>query len=447
MLINRTGREIKTMSLKLGTSGVRGTYVDLTPQIAAELSEAFSTYMDSGCIVLGTDTRPSKDYLKHSALSGLIATGAEVDDYGVLPTPILQWLIKSFGYSGGLAISGGHTSTHWNSLVFLNKQGGYLSPFELEEFLNLYHSKVFARKNFDGLGSCRSVFERVESYFESLSAAVGSAKKLRFAIDCAGGATGRILRQFARGLKIDVIPLFCGSVDTSTRKPEPNRANADILSTVVRETRCDGGFLLNSDASRVLMVDETGRILSEELTLPIFARIVLETEKTNIVTTFSTSKVVDRVADSYGVEVFRTDVGPPSVVQTAVEVRASVGGEGSGSVVYTPFSHGYDALLFIQKIADFLRANATTISALAREFSEPDIHKTTIPLPASEIYASLEKIEKLYPNKTKLKDGIYVEQGDEWLCVRTSSTLPMIRIVGEGSFVPEEIERIRETVL
>jgi phosphomannomutase len=436
------------MSLKLGTSGVRGTYVDLTPQIAAELSEAFSTYMDSGCIALGTDTRPSKDYLKHSAVSGLIATGAEVDDYGVLPTPILQWLIKRFGYSGGVSVSGGHTSTHWNSLIFLNKQGGYLSPFELEEFLNLYHSKVFSRKSFDGLGSCRSVVERVESYFESVSTDTSEpSKKLRFAIDCAGGAAGRILRQFARGLKIDVIPLFCGSEEHSTRKPEPNRANAAIASTVVRETRCDGGFLLNSDASRVLMVDETGRILSEELTFPIFARIVLEREKTNIVTTYSTSKAIDRVADSYGVEVFRTDVGPPSVVQASLETQASVGGEGSGSVLYTPFSHGYDALLFVQKIADFLRANTTTISALAREFSEPDIHKTTIPLPASDIYASLEKIDKLYPNKTKLKDGIYVEQGDEWLCVRTSSTLPMIRIVGEGSFVPEEIERIRETVL
>jgi phosphomannomutase len=195
------------------------------------------------------------------------------------------------------------------------------------------------------------------------------------------------------------------------------------------------------------MVDETGGIFSEELTLPIFAKLVLEHEKSNIVTTYSTSRAVDRVAETYGVEVFRTDVGPPSVVQTALEVRASVGGEGSGSVVYTPFSHGYDGLLFIHKIAEFLRANTTTVSSLSREFSEPDIHKTTIPLPASEIYASLEKIEKLYPNKTKLKDGIYVQQGDEWLCVRTSSTLPMIRIVGEGSFVPEEIERIKETVL
>ncbi len=307
------------MSLKLGTSGVRGTYVDLTPQIAAELSEAFSTYMDSGRIALGTDTRPSKDYLKHAALSGLIATGAEVDDYGVLPTPILQWLIKSFGYSGGLSISGGHTSTHWNSLVFLNGQGGYLSPFELEEFLNLYHSKVFSRKEFRWFGKlplgirARRVLFRVRFHRPLLSL----RRELRFAIDCAGGATGRILRQFARGLKNRRHPLVLRLRRTVRRESPSPIAWAPIFCLpLFGKPNAMVAFLLNSDASRVLMVDETGRIFSEELTLPIFARIVLEREKTNIVTTYSTSRAVDRVAETYGVEVFRTDVGPPSVVQS-----------------------------------------------------------------------------------------------------------------------------------
>ena len=98
------------MSLKLGTSGVRGTYIELTPQTAAALSEAFSTYVDSGQIALATDTRPSNNYLRHSVLSGLIATGARVDDCGILPTPILQWMIRRFGYAGGVAITGGHAS-------------------------------------------------------------------------------------------------------------------------------------------------------------------------------------------------------------------------------------------------------------------------------------------------------------------------------------------------
>jgi phosphomannomutase len=435
------------MPLKLGTSGVRGKYVDLTPEIAASLSQAFSTYVDGGSIALATDTRPSSIYLKHAAVSGLVATGAQVDDYAVLPTPILQWLIKQYDYSGGLSISGGHTSIDRNSLIFLNSEGGYLNPFELEEFFNLYHANVFSRKGFDRLGDCRPAFDRVESYFEAVSGRpTPDTKRLRFAIDCSHGAAGRVLELFARRLNLDVIRLFCGVEGASARVPEPNRANADILATVVRETRCDGGFLLNSDASRILMVDETGRIFSEELTLPLFTRIVLEREKTDIVTTYSTSKTVDRIAEAYGAKVFRTDVGPPSVVQAALEVKASIGGEGSGSIVFTPFSLGYDAFLFIATIVQYLRTNSTALSAISAELTEPDVYKATIPLPASEIYASLEKLEKLYPNKTKIKDGIYVEQGDAWLCIRASTTRPMIRVVGEGGFVPDEIERVKENL-
>jgi phosphomannomutase len=434
------------MSLKLGTSGVRGTYVELTPQTAAALSEAFSTYRDSGQIAVATDTRPSAGYLKHAVVSGLIATGAHVDDYDVLPTPILQWLIRHFEYAGGVAISGGHASFDRNSLIFLNRMGGYLSPYELEEFFNLYHSTVYARKDFDQLGACDSS-DTLDTYFEALvSGQEGEPTPFRFAIDCSNGATGRVLARLSSSLEIDFIPLFCDADVVSAREPEPNRSNADILSTVVRETGCDGGFLLNSDASRILLVDETGRVLSEELTLPVFARIVLENERTDIVTTYSTSKTIDHIARKYGVRVFRTDVGPSSVVQTALEAKAGIGGEGSGSVVLTPFSHGYDAFVFMQKLIEFLRRESTTVARLVDEFAEPQIYKTTIPLPANEVYASLEKIERRYSNTTRLKDGFYIEQGDDWLCIRASSTRAMIRVVGEGKHISREIESIKESL-
>jgi phosphomannomutase len=438
------------MSLKLGASGVRGTYIELTPQTAAALSEAFSTYVDSGPIAVATDTRPSANYLKYAVVSGLIATGARIDDYDVLPTPILQWLIRHRGYAGGVAISGGHASFDRNSLIFLNRMGGYLSPYEIEEFFNLYHSKVYARKRFDHLGATESIDlldARLDAYFEALiSGRRGEPKSFRFAIDCSNGATGRVLARLSASLGIDFIPLFCDEQVVSVREPEPNRSNADILSTVVRETGCDGGFLLNSDASRVLVVDETGRVLSEELTFPIFSRIVLESETTNVVTTYSTSKTIDHIARKYGGRVFRTDVGPSSVVQTLLETKAAIGGEGSGSVVYIPFSHGYDAFVFMQKLIDFLRMESTTVAQLAGEFTEPQIHKTAIPLAANEVYASLEKIERLYSNTTRLKDGFYIEEGDDWLCIRASSTRAMIRVVGEGKTVFREIENVKESL-
>jgi len=435
------------MALKLGTSGVRGTFLELTPEIVAALSQAFSTYVCGGAVAVAADTRPSGKYIEKAVISGLIATGAGVNDFGVLPTPVLQWIIRNGDYAGGISISGGHTSFEWNSLIFLHSEGAYLNPLEVEEFFNLYHSNLFSRKGYDQLGSYSDTRERMTDYFRVISDnPKKGAGRLKFAVDCSNGAAAGILPELSEALDIEIIPLFCDMKQPSQKDPEPGVANAGVLSTVVKETACDGGFQLNSDGSRILVVDETGSILSEELTLPIFAKILLEEEKSNIVTTYSTSKAIDKVAREFGVRVYRTDVGPPSVLQMAMDVKASIGGEGSGSVVYTPFSYGYDSFLFIKKMIDYLRKRETTVSALAQEFDPPEIHKTTIHLPADKIYSMLEKAERSYPHKRRLRDGIYVEDGDEWLCIRASSTMAMIRIVGEGNSVAGEIEKIREEI-
>lgn len=433
------------MSIKLGTSGVRGTYLDLTPEITSLLAEAFSTYIEAGKTGLAIDTRPSGKYIHKSVISGLMSAGTDVYDYGLLPTPVLQWIIKKQGLAGGISISGGHTSFDWNSLIFLNREGAYLNAIEVEEFFNLYHSGITDRKAFDQTGKHLTGQCSLEGYLDSLSAATTrDGRPLKFVVDCAYGAAGAIIEKIAKSLNVRFIPIFNESIPRPGKDPEPNKVNANILSTIVRETNCDGGFLLNSDASRILVVDEKGTILSEELTLPIFAEMILQNQKTDIVTTFSTSKAVDKVANRYGVKVHRTDVGPPSVLALAKETRSFIGGEGSGSIVYTPFSYGYDSFYFIRTLADYLRTKNISLSQLAQEFDEPEIYKKTIVLPAAQIYSILEKVNRLYENKTKLKDGFYIELASSWLCVRASSTMSMIRIVAEGPEISEEIERLNE---
>ncbi|MCP4147762.1 MAG: hypothetical protein GY757_08420, partial [bacterium] len=223
--------------------------------------------------------------------------------------------------------------------------------------------------------------------------------------------------------------------------------NSGFLGTIVRETGSDGGFLLNSDASRVLVVDETGTPLSEELTLPLFSKMVLDSgEKSDIVTNYSTSKIIDSIAAQHNVRVFRTDVGQPYVVQMIRDNKVAIGGEGSGSVVYSPFSYGFDAFIFIKKMVAYLRKNKTTISEIARQFEPPDIHKETLFLPPNKIYTFLEKIGELYQDKKKLIDGFYIETADYWLCIRASATVSMIRLVGEGGGVREQILRLKEIV-
>ncbi len=435
------------MTVKLGSTGVRGRFYELTPELVLRLTEAFSTYIGAGNVAVARDTRPSGKFIVESVISGLISSGAKAHGFGVCPTPVLQWLIRQQQFNGGIVITAAHNAYKWNSLVFLNADGAYLSPVEVEEFFSLYHSGKYLRKRFNHLGNFIDRSGQLTQYFSAISEGRPARhSRFKFAVDCSNGAMGRVMSQFADTLAIDVVPLFCGGKSFFKKDPEPNISNAEVLATVVKETGCDGGFLLNSDATRILVVDEKGKTYSEELTLPLFAGIMLQEEKTNIVTTYSTSKMIDLVAAKYKVKVHRTDVGPPSVVQTAVDLKAKIGGEGSGSVLYTPFSFGYDSLYFIKKLVEYLDKKDITLSTLTRVFEPPAIHKLTFQLPAQDIYAVLAAIEKAYPSKIKLKDGLYIEKDEGWMCIRASSTMSMIRVVAEGGGINQDLDRIKAMV-
>jgi phosphomannomutase len=434
------------MAIKLSISGIRGKFHELTPNHAVKFAQAFSTYIDGGDVIVGADARPSGSFLSEAVIAGLTACGSNVHNCGILPTPMLQRLIKNSSFSGGVSITAGHNSYDWNSLIFLDSGGSYLNHIQGEEFFNLYHSGNFEKRKFNQLGACLPTRHLLDDYFKDFELKK-QGKRLKFVIDCSNGFDAEIIDKLSRALKINGVPIFCRDKGFTQKDPEPTIDNAHLLGTIVRETDSDGGFLLNSDAGRVLLVDEEGEPLSEELTLPIFAMMVLEEEKSDIVTNYSTSKIVDRVAEKFNARVYRTDVGQPYVVQMVKDIKAKIGGEGSGSIVYAPFSLGFDSFVFIKKMVEYLRKKECTVSSIADKFPRPDIYKETIFLPANKIYTFLERIGDRYTEKENLKDGYYIEkEGDDWLCVRASATVSMIRIVGEGESIRRDISEMKELV-
>jgi len=442
------------MAIKLSISGIRGKFHELTPNRVVNYTQAFATYLGGGDIVMGADLRPSGKFISEAVVAGLNSCGANVIDYGTLPTPILQWLIRKYRFNGGVSITAGHNSFDWNSLIFLNAEGSYLAHLEGEEFFNLYHSGKFDKKGFANQGTyvkgdhpdAGIYYHYLTDYYESLRTGDQAGRKLKLVVDCSNGFHSSIIDVLSHALAVKLIPVFCGESAVLQKDPVPNALNAEFLATIVRETGSDGGFLLNSDASRVLVVDERGKPFSEELTLPIFAMMVLEDEPSDIVTNYSTSRVVDEVAKKFRAKVFRTDVGQPYVVQMVKEIKTVIGGEGSGSVVYSPFSYGFDSFVFIKKIVEYLRKHNLEISAIGEELKTPQIYKETIYLKPSKIYAFLEKVGDSYKEKMKLKDGFYIDRGDAWLCIRVSSTVSMIRLIGEGKGIRDEIRHIKEQV-
>ncbi|HAV42352.1 MAG TPA: hypothetical protein DCW97_08170, partial [Acidobacteria bacterium] len=130
--------------LKLSVSGVRGIIGQaITPELVIDFASAFGTRLAAGPIVVGRDSRNSSPMISAGVVSALLATGHDVIDLGLCPTPVIEFQVKRQKAAGAVSITGGHNPASWNALNFINGQGTYLNEFQGQELLDLYHLNCF----------------------------------------------------------------------------------------------------------------------------------------------------------------------------------------------------------------------------------------------------------------------------------------------------------------
>ncbi len=94
---------------------IRGIFgQDLTEEIAEEIGKAFGSYVNKGDVVLGRDCRVSSDRLRNSIARGILSTGCNVIDVGMVPTPVLYFALYHYKRDGGVMITGSHNPPEYN---------------------------------------------------------------------------------------------------------------------------------------------------------------------------------------------------------------------------------------------------------------------------------------------------------------------------------------------
>jgi phosphomannomutase len=425
--------------LKIGISGVRGIVGDtITPELVMDFAGAFGTSLSSRKVLLGRDSRISGPMLQSAAVSSLLSTGCDVDDLGICPAPILQYMVKKKGRGGAVSISAGHNDAEWNALTFINSQGTYLNEFQGEEFLDLYHLGRFRKARADNLGRLTTSRDHLQLYFKGLARFldVERIKKARFKIvidACNGGGAG-IIDSFCQTIGCELIPLNNIPDGNFPHDPEPRPRNAAEVASIVKISGANIGFSLNSDVSRVSMVTETGETLSEEYTFPLVADYYLKNHPGIVITNQSTSRMIEDVAAKHQSRVIRTRVGQSFIVQSLTYEEGVLAGDGSGSVAVKDFHPAFDGFLTMGLILESLASEKTTASQKARQLPKYHIIKNKLYCPPHRAHSIVGRVKKFYArSQTDLTDGVRVEAKDGWIHIRTSATEPMIRIISESN--------------
>lgn len=436
-------------TLKISISGVRGVIGDsLTPDLLTRFSQAFGTYVGSGLVVVGRDTRTSGEMVRHAVVSGLLSSGCRVVDAGVCPTPTVQFLVRRLRAHGGIAITASHNPAEWNALKFIGPDALFLSGARGRELLDIYHQGEYTKARAVRLRALEPFAGACDLHAKAVLDAVGrvAGRRLKVVIDSCNGAGSIVGPKLLEALGADVVGINVTPDGRFPRPAEPTPENLAALCQAVREHGADIGFAQDMDADRLAIVSEKGEPIGEERTLVLAVSHVLARTPGPVVANLATTHALEPVAAAFGCAVYRTPVGEANVTEGMVRHHAVIGGEGNGGVIYPAINFARDSLVGMGLILHRLADSGTTVSKLVADLPPFEIAKVQFPFPSQRLGEVLRKARREYAAyPMDVRDGVKVILPDAWFLLRGSNTEPVMRVVAEAHD-EAEARRLAESV-
>ncbi|MFH1824126.1 MAG: phosphoglucosamine mutase [Candidatus Firestonebacteria bacterium] len=431
---------IEKVTLMIGVSGIRGIVGEtLTPELVTRLGVAFGTYMNSGKIVVGRDTRVSGVMIKHSVLAGLISTGCEVVDLDICTSPSCSIMVRSLKADGGIIITGSHNPVEWNALKFLKGNGIFLNDEEGKQLLNIYYQGAFKKARWDNLHSVSKNDEAVEKHIkkilENIDVRLIRKKKFKVAIDSCNGAGAIITPILLEKLGCEVIKIHCEPNGLFPHNPEPIFINLQELCKTVKKVKANIGFAQDADADRIAIIDEDGHYLGEEYSICLVSNFILKNyPESTVVVNIVTTQAIEDITKRYNSKLIRTKVGEVYVAEEMLREKAIIGGEGNGGIIYPKIHYVRDSLVGIALILQYMAETNKSIKELSLEIPRYYMTKEKLTCLSKDSYKILNILKEKYKNEIlDLTDGLTITKNGLKINIRQSNTEPILRIFVESN--------------
>lgn len=438
------------MTLIKSISGIRGTIggqpgENLTPVDVVKFTAAYGTWLlknkKEKKVVIGRDARVSGEMVKNLVAGTLQALGIDVVDLGLSTTPTVEVAVPEEKAGGGIVLTASHNPREWNALKLLNDKGEFISAKDGEAVLQIAEKETFDFAKVSALGK----YERKPFYLdrhirkildlEYVDTEAIHSRNFKVAVDCVNSSGGIAIPRLLKALGVqDVVELYCEPNGQFPHNPEPLPENLGEISNEVKKKKADLGIVVDPDVDRLAFVMDDGNMFGEEYTLVAVADYVLQQKKGNTVSNLSSTKALREVTEKAKGKYYGSAVGEVNVVEQMKKVKAVIGGEGNGGVIYPELHYGRDALVGIALFLSYLAKIGKSVSGLRSTYPNYTISKNKIQLDEeTDVDELLLKMEDKYKDKPHTTiDGLKIEFDDNWVHLRKSNTEPIIRIYAES---------------
>lgn len=449
---------------------IRGIYPEqISKETTYAIGRAYCTWLrkqdpEAHTIAVGGDMRISTPELKESLIQGVIDSGMNVDDLGLVSSPTFYYGVAQGGYAGGLQVSASHNPAEYNGVKVVGRGA---SPIGKNN--GMYEIRdLIVKDELGEVAAVKGVYKRGEHVMDALNSSLDyyllasgadleriKSKNFVIALDPAN-AMG-VLDFGLSGLmgRLPVKAEFInneldGTFPAHEADPLKEENTADLRKLVV-DVGADLGIATDGDADRIFFIDNEGNSVPQAIIRGILAQIELETNPgETICYDIRPGRITKDLIEAAGGKPVVTPVGHTLIKNEMDKTGAIFGGESSGHFFYKmPFGIFEMSVLVAIKIIDWLAKSEKTFAELVAPYKKY-IESGEINIRVkdqSEVTAAIEKVRVEFKDLIASEmDGVYIETPEVWFLVRGSNTEPLLRVSLEGT-TQESVNAMKDKIL
>jgi phosphoglucosamine mutase len=427
-----------------GTDGVRGVanVHPMTAEMALQLGQALARVMRNGRhrhrIVIGKDTRLSGYMLEQAIASGICSMGVDVMLCGPLPTPGIAFVTQSMRADAGVVISASHNPYQDNGIKFFSRDG-----FKLPDEVELQIERLVLggaggaedlhalRPTATRIGKAKRIDDakgRYAQFLKSIFPRDLTLEGMTVVVDCAHGASYQVAPDVFEELGAKVVPLGVRP-DGTNINDGCGAVHPEAMARAVKRHGADLGLALDGDADRVILADETGRVVDGDAIMAIVARDLIRQKalaKKTVVATVMSNGGLERAVQAVGGRVVRTAVGDRYVVEEMRRNGYNFGGEQSGHLIFLDHVTTGDGVAAGLNVLAVMRREGRPLSALADCFEPMPQALVNVVVKEKRPLGDLPEVQKAIAVAEKALGS------DGRVLVRFSGTENKVRVLVEG---------------
>jgi phosphomannomutase/phosphoglucomutase len=419
---------------------------DLAEKIGRALgSEAID--QQETAVIVARDGRLHSEELTGRLIKGINASGCQVIDIGVVPTPVLYFATCHLpDTSSGVMVTASHNPAEYNGFKMVVK-GVTLAD---DAVMNI-RTRIVHQEYHQGNGGIE-YRQMVPAYIERIFSDVALASQISIVIDAGNAVTGVVAPQLFEELGCQVTPLFC-DLDGSfpNHDPDPcHEKNLKALKAKVQEVNADIGVAFDGDGDRLVVVTPTGKTIWPDQLLMLFARDILSRHPgADVLFDVKCTRQLNQVVSSYGGRPVMWKTGHSPMKAKMIETGALIGGEYSGHIFIKDRWYGFDDGMYaMARLLEIVTLRAQSIDEVFEAFPIlPSTPEFKIPVPDEEKAGLIEKLiaqGDFAGGKHTTIDGLRVDFSKGWGLIRASNTSPALtlRFEAEDEALLEKIQAL-----